>query len=118
MQPVLEVGALYGDPNTLPDYCEDDKFAKLVQQDIKDTNDNLQVPPCHMLEKLHPGTIVVVDMTLVCWNIVAARGSLRGRNVRARSLSNLRLCILTNTHHRFTKSKRTESKSYMNQMNQ
>lgn len=43
IEPVFEVGALCN-PNLLPDYCGDlfqHKFARLVQQDIKDTNDDL-----------------------------------------------------------------------------
>jgi len=76
IEPVLEVGALYN-PNLLPDYCGDlfqHKFANLVQQDIKDTNDDL-VPPWLiivevMCEKLRPGTVVIVDTTLVCWHIL------------------------------------------------
>jgi hypothetical protein len=51
---------------------------KLVQQDIKDTNDDL-VPPWLMREKLRPGTVVVL-----CWHILPTRGLSNRRNVRAR----------------------------------
>ena len=52
----------------------------LVQQDIRDTDDNL-VPPWQMQDKFCVGTIVVIDMTLVCWHI-SARGLSKARNVR------------------------------------
>ena len=84
---VLEIGALY-DPKLLPDYQGDlfqHKFAKLVQQDIKDTNEEL-VAPWHMQEKLRPGTVVVVDTTLVCWHITG-RGSSKSRKVCKISLN-------------------------------
>jgi len=100
IEPVFEVGALYN-PNLLADYCGDlfqHKFAQLVQQDIKDTNDDL-VPPWFMHEKLHPWTVVVVDAILACWHILPTRGSSKGRNVRARSL---KLRLLHTNKHRFT----------------
>ena len=81
LEPVLELGALY-DPNLLPDYLGDlfeHKFAKLVQQDIIDTEDNL-VAPWLMHDKLRPGTVIVVDTTLVCWHIGGKEGQ-RSRNV-------------------------------------
>jgi hypothetical protein len=85
----------------------------LVEQDIKDTNDNL-VPPWLMHDKLRAGTIVVVDTTLVCWHILPTRTSSRGRNVRVSNLSS----YIINNYCRFTKSKHTAYKSSMNQMSQ
>ena len=81
MNITIELGALY-DPILLPDHQGDlfqQKFAKVVQQDIKDTKDDL-VPPWQMHEKLRPGTIVVVDTTLVCWHI-AGKGPSKGQKV-------------------------------------
>jgi hypothetical protein len=80
-EPVIEAGALYH-PDLLPDHHGDlfqHKHAKLVQQDIKDANETL-VAPWQMQEKLCPGTIVVVDATLVCWHI-AGKGLARARKV-------------------------------------
>jgi len=80
-EPVLEFGGLY-DPKLLADYHGDlfqHKFAKVVQQDIMDTEDQL-VAPWLMHDKLRPGTIVVVDTTLVCWHIGGKEGQ-RSRNV-------------------------------------
>ena len=70
----------------LPDYRGDlfqHEHAKLVQQDIKDTNDNL-VAPWDMREKLRPGTIVVIDTTLVTWHI-PAKGIFKARKVSIHS---------------------------------
>lgn len=86
----LEIGTLY-EPNLLPDYRGDlfqHKNAKLVQQDIKDINDDL-VAPWHMQDKLRPGTIVVMDTTLVCWHITGKGSSSRGRKVCTYSLWNI-----------------------------
>jgi len=76
----IKLGAFY-DPDFLPDHRGDlfqQTLAKLVQQDIKDTNDEL-VAPWDMQHKLRPGTIVVVDTTLVCWDV--ARGTSNARKV-------------------------------------
>lgn len=78
---VLEIGAYY-DPDLLPDHRGDlfqHEQAKLVQQDIKDINNNL-VAPWDMQEKLRPGTIVVIDSTLVTWHIFA-KGTFKARKV-------------------------------------
>ena len=88
IEPVLEVGGLYN-PNLLLDHRGDlfeHKHAMLVQQDIRDTNDNL-VAPWQMQDKFRPGTIVVMDTTLVCWHI-SARGMSKARNVCITSLWN------------------------------
>ena len=54
-------------------------LTKLVQQEIRDVSDEL-VAPWDVQHKLCPGTIVVVDSTLVCWHI-AARGLLKAQKV-------------------------------------
>ena len=82
IEPIPELGALYN-PDLLPDHCGDlfqHKLAKLVQQEIRDVNDEL-VAPWDVQHKLRPGTIVVVDSTLVCWHI-AAKGLSKARKVR------------------------------------
>ena len=79
------------DPDLLPDHRGDlfqHKNAKLVQHDIKDANDNL-VAPWEMHDKLRPGTVVVVDSTLVCWHI-PNKGLSRARKVR---LTHYESCI-------------------------
>ena len=53
--------------------------AMLVQQDIRDTNNNL-IAPWQMQDKFCLGTIVVMDMTLVCRHIFA-RGMSKVYNV-------------------------------------
>lgn len=53
-----------------------------MQQDIKDTNGNL-VAPWQMQDKLRPGTIILVDTTLVCWHIFA-KGLSKARDVRTK----------------------------------
>lgn len=47
--------------------------AKLVQLDIRDETDVL-IPPWNMCQKLRPGTIVLINATLVCWHIFAKGG--------------------------------------------
>ena len=58
--------------------------AKLVQQDIRDFDDNL-VPPWQMHNKLQPGTLVLVRATLVSWEWkeAACTRTRKVRNVRA-----------------------------------
>lgn len=79
--PILNIGDFY-DPNLLHDY-HGNLFqhvrAKLIQQDIRDTNNDL-VAPWNMQQKLRPGTIVLVDTTLVCWDI-GTQGSSNARKV-------------------------------------
>jgi hypothetical protein len=80
---VVEIGAFY-DPNLLPDH-RGNYFnhvnAKLVQLDIRDEDDNL-IPPWNMNDKLRPGTIVLIDASLVCWHIFTkGRGGKLDRKV-------------------------------------
>jgi hypothetical protein len=42
------------------------KKSKLIQLDIRDINDQL-IPPWHMYEKLRPGTLVLIQGSLICW---------------------------------------------------
>ncbi|KAJ3517667.1 hypothetical protein NLJ89_g346 [Agrocybe chaxingu] len=42
--------------------------AKLVQHDVFDADENL-IPPWLFYDKLRPGTVVVVEATLICWHI-------------------------------------------------
>ncbi len=80
----VAVGSFY-DPNLLPDH-RGDYFkhvnAKLVQLDIRNEENNL-IPPWDMYDKLRPGTIVLVDASLVCWHIFTkGRGDHLDRKVR------------------------------------
>ena len=71
---ILEIGALYN-PNLLHDHRGDlfqHKFAKLVQQDVKDTNNDL-VAPWHMHEKLRPGTFIDDSSFLIQRSFVGMR---------------------------------------------
>jgi len=75
------LGGLY-DPKLLADYHGElfqHKFAKVVQQEIMDTDDKF-VAPWLMHDKLRPGTIIIVDATLVCWHIGGKDGQ-RSRKV-------------------------------------
>lgn len=79
----IELGVFY-DLDLLPDH-QGDYFkhvnAKLVQLDIHDEDDVL-IPPWQMHDKLRPGTIVLIDATLVCWHIFTkGRGGKLDRRV-------------------------------------
>ena len=80
---IIELGTFY-DPNLLPDH-QGDYFkhvhAKLVQLDIRDENDML-IPPWDMYDNLRPGTVVLIDASLVCWHIFTkGRGDKLDRKV-------------------------------------
>ena len=81
----IELGSFY-DPDLLPDHRGDyfkHVHAKLVQLDIRDENDTL-IPPWDMYDNLRPGTVVLIDASLVCWHIFA-KG--RGDKLVSTSLS-------------------------------
>lgn len=84
---VIEIGlGSFYDPNLHPGH-RGEYFkhvnAKLVQLDIRDEDDNL-IPPWDMFDKLRPGTMVLIDATLVCWHIFT-KG--RGNNMDQRVCS-------------------------------
>ncbi|KAJ7436015.1 hypothetical protein B0H11DRAFT_1755436 [Mycena galericulata] len=72
------IGAHY-EPALLPDFGGD-YFnlvkAKLVQHDIRDVNNNL-IPPWDLYDALKPGTLVLVLVTLHCFNMVDDGGKER-----------------------------------------
>ena len=51
------------------------ELTKLVQLDIRDSDNNL-IPPWDMYDKLRPGTIVIIEGTLVCWHISGGESGL------------------------------------------
>jgi len=79
----IELVSFY-DPDLLPDHRGDyfkHVHAKLVQLDIRDENDML-IPPWDMYDNLRPGTVVLIDASLVCWHIFAkGRGDKLDRKV-------------------------------------
>ncbi|KAJ7439440.1 hypothetical protein B0H11DRAFT_2253912 [Mycena galericulata] len=74
----IQIGAHY-EPALLPDFGGD-YFnlvkAKLVQHDICDVNNNL-IPPWDLYDALKPGTLVLVLVTLHCFNMVDDGGKER-----------------------------------------
>ncbi|KAJ7677863.1 hypothetical protein DFH06DRAFT_1121427 [Mycena polygramma] len=64
----IKLGAHY-EPSLLPDYGGayfNHTKAKLVQQDVRDVNNNL-IPPWKIYEALRPGTLVLVLVSLHCF---------------------------------------------------
>ncbi|PPR06558.1 hypothetical protein CVT24_001578 [Panaeolus cyanescens] len=79
--PSYGIGALY-DPGLLPDHGGPlfmHQKARLVQLDMRDEDDNL-IMPWQVYDKLRPGTIVLVDTTLVCWHIFDGNNNLVRRH--------------------------------------
>ena len=80
---IVELSAFY-DPNLLHDHWGDyfkHVHAKLVQLDICDDDDVL-IPPWNIVDKLRPGTVILIDASLVCWHIFTkGRGDKLDRKV-------------------------------------
>ncbi|KAF8167649.1 hypothetical protein B0H34DRAFT_854551 [Crassisporium funariophilum] len=72
------------------------KKAQLVQLDIRDTDDNL-IPPWDIYSKLRPGTIVLVEATLVVWHIPKSKRDKGDKDKKVYQIQGHRLRILADS---------------------